>query len=1015
MIRRLYTVLGACALLATSLQAQTEGVEETVVFDLTTRDAFNQCTQKSIKYDHSDFDAWNYNNFGDYPYMYNYDLTDGYYNDYLTTPDLELKAGEMYVIYTTPSAYNTGKSATLSVLLGQGDNEEAYTTLKQWKRIPYVGYGETAEARELTFVVEQDGNYRISFFGEDFALYLKDTKICTRGVVNTPKSPDDFTVMPDPDGGLSVTISFTMPTMTLSGTEITTPLTYKIYRQTQAIKTATAAPGEKVTYTEEVGMEGTAIYGLQILNGEDATERQTITTFIGQETPSPVTDAAFAVDGDAYKVTWTAPAVGTHNVPLAGEKLTYTVTRYLNDVPTVVAENTTSTSVSDTFTFDGIQMLKYGITAHYGSKSSEEALTGAIKIGTAELPFADSFAGATFNPLWDNVAISGDKLWETSSAPVTYTALTEPYDNDGGLAYLKSCTYNATNQAMLATPAFAYHAGDNPVVNFALLLDSRDRKTDEGVKIQISRDYGDWEDVPGGHFTVKPDDGGDRWQPYSVKLAESLAQGCTSYRVAFTTINEYGYNIHIDAVNIFNQLAKDAAVSSLSVPATIKAGNTMTIAIKVENNGLDDLAAADYTLSLDTDFPEEITLPENVAIPSLSSHTFTVDVPVHSLHAETATTFSFTAHVALDGDLNTSNDTSATAQTEITFSAGRSAENLSGRCLDDGTVVLNWDSAKDLSHAPVGIVESFEEFEQDYNQPNIGPWNGWSTIDIDGRAGDTWYGASGSIFRIDDNNNFPTGRDGKNTLSVTTSSYKAQDDWLISPLLDCKEGNTMALATLIAFKEAKSYYSPENTVELRYTTDDEINVLNPAANFTVLVDSKTYEWSNSNNRLNNSMFELTFTDIPAEARRVALHFTATKGTTNGAVAVDNLRLTEIEDNPLLGYHVYSTLNGRMNAELISAEATEYTIPAGDNSEAALFTERHPVFLTAVYPDGEAPRSNYLDLAEITGIEDVIAGSEATTDAEAEYFDLSGHRLSGAPAPGIYIRRQGTKVEKVAIR
>ena len=148
---------------------------------------------------------------------------------------------------------------------------------------------------------------------------------------------------------------------------------------------------------------------------------------------------------------------------------------------------------------------------------------------------------------------------------------------------------------------------------------------------------------------------------------------------------------------------------------------------------------------------------------------------------------------------------------------------------------------------------------------------------------------------------------------------------------------------------------------------------------------------------------------------MALHFTATKGTTNGAVAVDNLRLTEIEENPLLGYHLYSTILGRINPELISAEATEYTIPDAGNSGAALFTERHPVFLTAVYPDGEAPRSNYLDLAEITGIEDVIAGSEATTDAEAEYFDLSGHRLSGAPAPGIYIRRQGTKVEKVAIR
>lgn len=1013
MIRRLYTVLGACALLATSLQAQTEGVEDTVVFDLTTRDAFNQCTQKSIKYDHSDFDAWNYNNYGDYPYMYYYDLTDGYYNDYLTTPDLELKAGEMYVIHTTPSAYNTGKNATLSVLLGQGDNEEAYTTLKQWKRIPYVGYDETAEARELTFVVEQDGNYRISFFGEDFALYLKDTKICSRGVVNTPKSPDDFTVAPDPDGGLSVTISFTMPTMTLSGTEITTPLTYKIFRQTQAIKTATAAPGEKVTYTEEVGMEGTAIYGLQILNGEDATERQTITTFIGQETPSPVTDAAFAVDGDAYKVTWTAPAVGTHNVPLAGEKLTYTVTRYLSDVPTVIAENTASTTISDSFDFEGMQLLKYGITAHYGQKSSAEALTGAIKIGTAELPFADSFAEAEFNPLWDNVAISGDKIWETSAAPVNYTAFTEPYDNDGGLAYFKAFSYQATNQAMLVTPAFAYHAGDNPVVNFALLLDSRDRKTDEGVKIQISRDYGDWEDLPGGHFTVKPDDGVDRWQPYSVKLAESLAQGCTSYRVAFTTINEYGYNIHIDAVNIFNQLAKDLAVSSLSVPATIKAGNTMTIAIKVENNGIDDLAAADYTLSLDTDFPEEIILPENVAIPSLGSHTFTVDVPVHSLHAETATEFTFTASVALDGDLNDSNNTSAPAVMTVEFSAGNSATNLSGRRLDDGTMILSWDSAKDLSYQPVSEVESFEDFKADISMGNIGPWNGWSTIDIDGRAGDTWYGASGSIFRVDDNINFPTGRDGKNTLSVTTSSYKAQDDWLISPLLSCKEGNTMELAALIAFKEAKSYYAPKYTVELRYTTDEEINVLNPADNFTALVDSKSFEQSYSNNLLNNSMFEISFTGIPSEARRVALHFTATKGTSDGAVAVDNLRLTEAEENPLLGYHLYSTILGRMNTELISAEATEDTIPVGDNSEAALFTERHPVFLTAVYPDGEAPRSNYLDLVEMTGIESIIAGSEA--DAPAEYFDLSGHRLSGAPAPGIYIRRQGTKVEKVAIR
>lgn len=54
---------------------------------------------------------------------------------------------------------------------------------------------------------------------------------------------------------------------------------------------------------------------------------------------------------------------------------------------------------------------------------------------------------------------------------------------------------------------------------------------------------------------------------------------------------------------------------------------------------------------------------------------------------------------------------------------------------------------------------------------------------------------------------------------------------------------------------------------------------------------------------------------------------------------------------------------------------------------------------------------------VNGVISGIEGVEADTavDAEAEYYTISGVRVMGQPAPGLYIRRQGDKVSKVVIR
>ncbi len=50
---------------------------------------------------------------------------------------------------------------------------------------------------------------------------------------------------------------------------------------------------------------------------------------------------------------------------------------------------------------------------------------------------------------------------------------------------------------------------------------------------------------------------------------------------------------------------------------------------------------------------------------------------------------------------------------------------------------------------------------------------------------------------------------------------------------------------------------------------------------------------------------------------------------------------------------------------------------------------------------------------VSGVANVAVDTD--TDAEVEYFTISGMRVMGDPAPGIYLRRQGDKVSKVVIR
>lgn len=90
-----------------------------------------------------------------------------------------------------------------------------------------------------------------------------------------------------------------------------------------------------------------------------------------------------------------------------------------------------------------------------------------------------------------------------------------------------------------------------------------------------------------------------------------------------------------------------------------------------------------------------------------------------------------------------------------------------------------------------------------------------------------------------------------------------------------------------------------------------------------------------------------------------------------------------------------------NGEPVAKTAAEPTSPEYVISHVR---KTRPITVT-VNPDGT-----------VTGVDDVFGDAEAdNADAPAEYYTISGVRVNGDPAPGIYVVRRGNKVTKEVVK
>ena len=229
-----------------------------------------------------------------------------------------------------------------------------------------------------------------------------------------PAKVTDITALFE-NGSTTGTVSFTAPTETYAGGELSGPLTYTILSGEQTLATGNTTAGEKVT-AEVTLPEGMQTIIVITSNDQGDSPKAKATFWVGFDTPVAPANVSFVMDGNTANVSWTAPAMGIHEGFLGD--LTYDVYRVVGNDTTLVAENISETSFSETLALGELAVYVYGVIAKNGTLNSAIAFSDGQALGTAlSVPYYADFTNEnTFNLFTTIDANNDDNTWQWNSS-----------------------------------------------------------------------------------------------------------------------------------------------------------------------------------------------------------------------------------------------------------------------------------------------------------------------------------------------------------------------------------------------------------------------------------------------------------------------------------------------------------------------------------------------------------------------------------------------------------------------
>ena len=258
------------------------------------------------------------------------------------------------------------------------------------------------------------------------------------------------------NGSTSGTLTFTAPSKTYGGADLTGNLDYVVSVNNVETANGTTSAGEATTVSLTDVPEGMVKFSVVTANAAGLSPKSNVSAWVGYDVPVAPANVNLVVDADKKAtVTWDAVTEGMHSGYVAG--VTYDVVRIAGKDSTTIATGINATTATDQIS-GPLASYVYAVRAHNGSRVSAWANSNGEVVGEAmEVPYFEGFDNEANFSLFTVIDANNDGRGWQYVAPTGYTF--------PGSVYYR---YSAENPGddWLITPPIKLTAGREYVISY---------------------------------------------------------------------------------------------------------------------------------------------------------------------------------------------------------------------------------------------------------------------------------------------------------------------------------------------------------------------------------------------------------------------------------------------------------------------------------------------------------------------------------------------------------------------
>lgn len=854
-------------------------------------------------------------------------------DDYLITPPIKLNAGESYEVSFEAYSSSVANVERLEVKWGDEPTVEG---------LKYQAVGPTdinngglsAPGMLISAYITPpaDGLYYIGVHGispkDKSALWVGDIKIAAPKSADLPGMVTDLKAVPDPDGSLSATISFTAPTVTMGETPLQslTKIEVKDEEGNVVHNFASPEPGQSLSCVVTEQKAGNYTYNVVCYNNSGAGINATVTTHIGLDIPAMPENFTIVAPDYSGKVnlTWSAVNTDQNGNAINPELVSYTLCRIVGGEQVEIASDIKATSYSFQAVDEGKQeFVQCVVFASTDGGYGKGVLSEMIPVGTPYPGLAESFAKGVLHYIWGTGG-DGSAAWGLYNDRNTMSS----QDNDNGFVGMEA--YNVGDSAYIFSGLVSLENMENPGLTFYTFNMMGEAGTpDENIlRVYISENGSAYKKVL--ENTIQElCNSQSGWGKVKVDLSE--------YKDKVVQVKFEGEGINfayllLDNIRIADILNHDLQALDINAPASVNAGESFRVNVTYQNTGLS--AASDYKVELYAD-GKMVDSKEGVTIQPDAKmvQTFYCDMP-----AIASEPVAYHAVINYSLDANTDNNVTPTVTVTPHVPKLPVINDLKATIIPDA-VELAWSAPDFNALKGQPVTDDFEDAEAFAS--SYGDWKfvdvdnvevgGFEQTDIPGI--DPGY-TKGSFWVWDHallgNQYFEAHSGTKYLFSLYRADQGKADDWAISPELD-------------GMKQTVSFYA--KSYDDTYPEEIEIYYSTGSTNYKDFV-----KVSGAGGRVPGEWTEFKAT-LPEGAKRFAIRSVAEDAF---MLMIDDVTYVPAvtASYQLTGYNVYRD-GKQLNGSLVKEPGYIDT----DVAESTTYSYA----VTAVYTDGESGSSNVVTI------------------------------------------------------